>query len=585
MDRFHVIVFNYERIESFINNFDKICNFNPLKDKILILDCSSNLQSQIEKLRIFAKSANLKMGNQVQFIRRKNWGIDQGGRIDYIKALHDKKIDTAEFIWQFQEHYLDLTSEWSIWSERTYNIDGRYLGGQLKADTIPDNVIIDLDFCEKVYRTHPKVSMIYAARLNIGIFPWQDPPWFYVDGVNFSVRTSYLLSLFIKEILDTYTCIFDGTYQWSLFMEFDICRRLTAGGGAWYDLVSQRICTAPSSLQELESDLGLVMHQVAEKAYDSLYKKYQDKYIYVENQSQVSRQLIKFKNHSSIFPRKAYMLLKNLLRKAINIFRLKPTKEYASFQEALQDTDTYEDSDLCKVVCEKTKYFIKSLAENKPYKFSDRQGIQDLFIILYVFQNLKRPIQVLEFGGACGATFYKAVYFNPEAINSWSILETPKMVEKGKNNFSHEKLRFFDSYDDFIEQDILSKDLIFASGVLQYMDDPLKSLENFLFSRYEYVYLTRTAVCPTKLDAPVITSQVNNLFAHGPGNLPPTSQLNDRIVTQPITIISESDLKSIISKSNYKPILYFDEENTFNLGTNRRKLPVKQIGMLLQLIQ
>ena len=52
---------------------------------------------------------------ELEVIQRMNWGIDQGARIDYFRALRKIRTRVLIFIWQFQEHYLDLDSPWSIW--------------------------------------------------------------------------------------------------------------------------------------------------------------------------------------------------------------------------------------------------------------------------------------------------------------------------------------------------------------------------------------------------------------------------------------------------------------------------------------
>ena len=140
--RFHVVVFNFERIGSFLDNFDKIRNFRPDRDRLIVLDCSLNHASQKQLVAEFAQKRNWTLGKELKVIQRKNWGIDQGARIDYFAALQKTK-NAPKFIWQFQEHYLDLESPWSIWPADTPKI-----GGRLKEDTIPDGVELDLDLCE-----------------------------------------------------------------------------------------------------------------------------------------------------------------------------------------------------------------------------------------------------------------------------------------------------------------------------------------------------------------------------------------------------------------------------------------------------
>ncbi|HEV8370756.1 MAG TPA: hypothetical protein VGQ39_22595 [Pyrinomonadaceae bacterium] len=286
MNRFHIVVFNYERIESFLKNFDKIRNFRPLEDRILIFDCSDNHQSQKQAALRFVNEKGWTLGKEIQIISRKNWGIDQGARIDYLSRLRETG-DGPRYIWQFQEHYLDLHSHWSVWPEETPK-----LGGQLKNDTIPDNVEMDLDECERIYAEDPAVSIIYADRGKLGIFSHEDgTEWFYAGGANFSVRTADAIEAFRPDILNSYKAVYDGTYEWALFMELDIGRQLTRTGRDWYDLVTHHQTSNPLSLRNLEAEKQISLHQSAEPFYHPLYCKYKRRFNAVLCESPVWRKL------------------------------------------------------------------------------------------------------------------------------------------------------------------------------------------------------------------------------------------------------------------------------------------------------
>ena len=291
--RFDVVVFNFERIASFLDNFDKIKHFDPARDRLLIFDCSINHGSEIQKVIESANQRGWSLGKEIEVIRRKNWGIDQGARVDY--AYHLRKHKAApQYIWQFQEHYLDLKSTWSFWPN-----DLPHIGGQLKGDVIPDDFAIDLDLCERIYRDNPSVAVIYADREKVGVFTREDGgESFYADGANFSVRTTDFMEAFPPDILDSYRALYDGSYEWSLFMELDICRRLTRPDREWHDLVTQHHFTDPASLRKLEAEKQLSLHQEAEPFYAPLYRKYEKRFLSVLGES---RPLRKLHGHLSIW--------------------------------------------------------------------------------------------------------------------------------------------------------------------------------------------------------------------------------------------------------------------------------------------
>lgn len=284
--RFHVVVFNFERISSFLDNFDKIRNFRTNRDRLIVLDCSVNHDQQARMIADFADKRGWAMGREVEVVRRRNWGIDQGARIDYFASLR-KLNDAPKFIWQFQEHYLDLESPWSIWPS-----DMPRIGGQLKADTLPDDIVIDLDVCERIYDSNPRVSVIYADREKLGIFTHADGrEWFYADGANFSVRAADVLEAFPAEVLSTYKSIYDGSYDWTLFMELDICGRLTRSSREWYDLVTNESFADPQALRNRELETGVSLHQDAEPFYSGLYRTYEERFESFSKKSELRRRL------------------------------------------------------------------------------------------------------------------------------------------------------------------------------------------------------------------------------------------------------------------------------------------------------
>lgn len=284
--RFHVVVFNFERIASFLDNFDKIRNFNPARDRLLIFDCSINHDSELQKVIEFANQRGWSLGREIEVIRRRNWGIDQGARVDYAKRLRRLKA-APQYIWQFQEHYLDLKSPWSFWPN-----DLPHIGGRLKGDVIPDDFAIDLDLCERIYRDNPSVAVIYADREKVGVFTREDGgESFYADGANFSARTTDFMQAFAPDILDSYKALYDGSYEWSLFMELDICRRLTRPDREWHDLVTQHHFADPASLRQLEAEKQLSLHQEAEPFYPGLYQKYEKRFLSILSEGRSRRKL------------------------------------------------------------------------------------------------------------------------------------------------------------------------------------------------------------------------------------------------------------------------------------------------------
>jgi hypothetical protein len=317
VDRFHIVVFNYERICSFLDNFGKIRNFDPKQDKIFIIDCSVNYKLQHQKIVEFSERHGWVIGEQIHCIRRKNWGMNQGAIIDYFNFLQ-QSLERPQYIWQFQEHYLDLVSPWSWYDQGTYNIDGRDFGGQIKGDVIPNDLIIDLNTCQNIYEMHSEMSIVYADRLKIGIFPYTGTEFFYIDGANFSIRTAYALEIFNQTLLEDLKLTYDSTYKWALFMEFMMGYQLTQKGGVFFDLVSLYHFQSPQQLKTLETLNNICLHQKAEEQYHHLYKQYEQKYLFVAKAKTVNKQLYKIVFLGRIFLQPIYTLFKKFIKLRTN---------------------------------------------------------------------------------------------------------------------------------------------------------------------------------------------------------------------------------------------------------------------------
>ena len=107
MSRFHIVVFNCERISLFLDNFDKIKNFDPEPDKLYIFDCSFNREQEQEKVANFLKKQGWEFNKQVHFIVRRNWGIDQGARIDLLQKKYVLCLKSCSSLGQTLNYWVD----------------------------------------------------------------------------------------------------------------------------------------------------------------------------------------------------------------------------------------------------------------------------------------------------------------------------------------------------------------------------------------------------------------------------------------------------------------------------------------------
>lgn len=241
-------------------------------------------------------------------------------------------------------------------------------------------------------------------------------------------------------------------------------------------------------------------------------------------------------------------------------------REYESFAAALRDSDSYEDPRLVEVVKEKTRRYRESLVQKPPIR--TRQLVQNLFVLSYV--EPLRSLNVLEVGGACGASYFEMDLMLPRRIRRWSIVETPAMAAAGE---SDSKLSFHSDIK-IATNSLESRDLAIAQGALQYAGDPLQTLADLCALELSYIYVTRTAVANT--ETPIFTRQVTEIAAHGPGQLPNAPEGSS---SQPMTLVSFEALLEALP-SNYDVVFKFEEGEERSVSVGNRLLSVRDIGFL-----
>jgi putative methyltransferase (TIGR04325 family) len=248
-------------------------------------------------------------------------------------------------------------------------------------------------------------------------------------------------------------------------------------------------------------------------------------------------------------------------------------REYESFESALHDSDSYEDPRLIEIVREKTRRYRQFLATADKLPIESRQLIQNLFILRHV--ELAQPLNVLEVGGACGASYFETRTLLPGRIEHWSIVETPAMAAAGESVADDSKLTFHPDIASATKQ-LASRDIAIAQGVLQYTGTPLQVLNELFALEFSYVYITRTVVADVA--EPVFTRQETDLSAHGPGRLPGAPESKS---SQPMTLVSCEALMEAIPE-RYEVVFRFNESEEQSLSIRGREVRVRDIGFLAQ---
>jgi len=102
--RFDIVVANKDRVEVFFESLENLKNFDFLRDRIIFMDCSDDLQyrkfvNYVEKLGL----SKLRF----YFYKRRNWNFNHGAQLDYIRLVGEGVIKKPRFTFFMQDHYLN----------------------------------------------------------------------------------------------------------------------------------------------------------------------------------------------------------------------------------------------------------------------------------------------------------------------------------------------------------------------------------------------------------------------------------------------------------------------------------------------
>jgi putative methyltransferase (TIGR04325 family) len=227
---------------------------------------------------------------------------------------------------------------------------------------------------------------------------------------------------------------------------------------------------------------------------------------------------------------------------------------YSSWSEAMQKSDGYDSSSILEKVKEsslkvKTGSAVYErdslLFDHIEYSFPLLSGI------LHIADQYNNKLNVLDFGGSLGSSYFQNKYFLDYLSEvNWCIVEQPGFVKTGKELFEDKRLHFFNSVDECLQAYPIQAVLL--SSVLQYLEKPYDFLEVILSKKPEYIIVDRTPFVNT-------------------GERITVQKVNPRIYKgrYPCWFFNEEKFTSFF-KMDYKMILEFDALDRANIKSKFR---------------
>lgn len=261
------------------------------------------------------------------------------------------------------------------------------------------------------------------------------------------------------------------------------------------------------------------------------------------------------------------MKIKNLVPPILIelVKRYRTIKEYGNYGLAMEacTADAYQNIDLCNMIADKTIIY-KNELEKKPYNLNPTSVFLLSAINQYINIYSKNELNILDFGGACGAHFFEIKRFIPKHVSlKWYVVETSQMIKSAsEKGLASEELNFVSS----IEEINTKIDIIHSSCTLHYVSNPYEIINLLINIKANWIFFNRMMF--NRNDRDFITVQKSLLSSNGPGKLP--KGYKDRVISYPHHTLSFQKFNSFFIKNNFENEWIFDGvSGAFQIGKEK----------------
>ncbi len=242
------------------------------------------------------------------------------------------------------------------------------------------------------------------------------------------------------------------------------------------------------------------------------------------------------------------ILVKLLRRRFLNTF----TGNYNSWAEAQLHASGYDSDVIFHRVREaalKVKRGEAVFERDSVCFYHEEYRWPALACLLAIAAERGGKLNVLDFGGALGSFYFQhRKFFNRLKSIRWSVIEQTRFVECGKNEFQNEELRFYSNIDECLANEKV--DVVFLSGVLQYLEMPKSILIELSKGNADYILIDRTPFIIGSNDRLTVQSVPESIYK----------------ASYPAWFFSTNKFDELISKIGYRLIEEFDGDDDVGIG-------------------
>jgi putative methyltransferase (TIGR04325 family) len=168
---------------------------------------------------------------------------------------------------------------------------------------------------------------------------------------------------------------------------------------------------------------------------------------------------------------------------------------YSSWEEAKHNSNGYES----EYILEKVKDSLMKVKNGEAVYERDSALFDKieyswplLCALLWVAGQNKNKLNIIDFGGSLGSTYYQNRAFLSHLDElKWNIVEQPGFVICGRELFENEHVKFYYSINECLVKQ--KPDIVLLSSVLQYIEKPYELLREILDLNIQYIIFDITA--------------------------------------------------------------------------------------------
>jgi putative methyltransferase (TIGR04325 family) len=163
-----------------------------------------------------------------------------------------------------------------------------------------------------------------------------------------------------------------------------------------------------------------------------------------------------------------------------------------TWEQVISSCSGYSTEDILNK-CKESLYQVKigkASYERDSVLFDSKQYSTGLLVGLLLTCKNKKELNVLDFGGSLGTTYYQNKDMFDDVDVNWVIIEQPEFVKVGREHFQSERLKFCMSINEALLD--FKPDVIILSSVLQYINDP-NIYQDILNVGANYIIIDRTS--------------------------------------------------------------------------------------------